>query len=87
MIISSGSPYRLVENKYFIEIINRFTSNKLPTRPNLKIIEDELYEKSKEEIKLKLASLANISITTDGWTAKALHKSLISLTIHYLNAS
>lgn len=87
LIISSGSPYRLVENKYFKEIINRYTSNRLPTRENLKIIEDEFYEKTKSEIKEKLASLANLAITTDGWTAKALKKSFISLTIHFLQTN
>ena len=59
----------------------------MPTRENLKIIEDEFYEKTKSEIKEKLASLANLAITTDGWTAKALKKSFISLTIHFLQTN
>ncbi len=86
MIISSASSYLLIENKYFNQIVNQFTNQKLQNRVALKQLEDVYYEQKIAEIKAKLRKIITLAITTDSWTAKILRKSFIALTVHFLKA-
>jgi len=53
MIISSASSYRLIENKFFKQIVNDYTSEKLQNRVGLKKLENDYYEAKIKEIKKK----------------------------------
>ena len=84
IIISSASSYRLIENQYFKQIINDYTTQKLINRTALKILEDNYYEHKINEIIAKFKKIETAAITTDSWTAKILRKSFISLIVHFL---
>jgi len=50
MIISSASPYRLVENIYFKQLVAQFTNQKLLNRSALRVLENQYYDEKTNEI-------------------------------------
>lgn len=71
-IISSHSPFNILENTYFKQFVNQLNQDYiLPSRSTMSgtIIED-MYENVKKEIKKEIAEAPGLCFTIDGWTCK-----------------
>lgn len=85
LIISAALPYYILKNRYFKEIINKYTAFSSPSSYTIQMRQDELYEKKLLEIGEIISKVTNFAFTNDGWTSAHMKKSFISLKIHFLN--
>ncbi len=86
-IVTSGSPFRLVENTYFIQLCSLLMESrsafKLPSRRVLKTLVRKEAQKKRDDLKQKLANVKNISLTTDCWSSTKQKTGYIGVTVHF----
>jgi hypothetical protein len=75
LFVSSGIPFRVIENKDFTSFVKSLISSYKLLR----------YNETKMELVNFFKSVDYLSITTDGWSARYIKSSFISLTTHYLD--
>lgn len=84
LIVFCFLPFSIVESEYFANFVHSLNSNyKIPTRKKLRSLLHDKYEKRKQDLIRKLASIDFISITTDSWTS-CQNYNYLSLTCHFL---
>jgi hypothetical protein len=83
-VVSSASPFLIVENEYFKFLTER-PDFKLPSRKVIKDMLGKVYDEIYDDIKDKLAAIDYLAVTTDGWTANYQKKCYLSLTAHYID--
>ncbi len=83
-VVSSASPFLIVENEYFKFLAER-PDFKLPSRKVIKDMLGKVYDEIYDDIKDKLAAIDYLAVTTDGWTANYQKKCYLSLTAHYID--
>lgn len=85
-IVSSSSPFSIVENEYFQSLMSsKLIPFNLPSRKVLKEMLISVYDEIFNDIKNKLAKVNYLAATTDGWSANFQKKSYLGLTIHFLD--
>ena len=83
-VVSSASPFLIVENEYFKFLTER-PDFKLPSRKVIKDMLCKVYDEIYDDIKGKLAAIDYLAVTSDGWTANYQKKCYLSLTAHYID--
>ena len=84
-VISTASPFSIVEDEYFKALIKKSISFEIPNRKVLKEMVNKVYEEKCQEIINELKEIEYVALTTDGWTAKHQKLSYNSSTLHHLN--
>jgi hypothetical protein len=86
-IVTSGSPFRIVENPYFVQLCTMLVETrkaiKLPSRRTIKRLLNKEAEKKRVEIKKTLSSVKHLSITTDCWSSTKQKTGYIGVTVHF----
>ncbi|KAI5722968.1 hypothetical protein M8J76_016315 [Diaphorina citri] len=87
MIVKEYQPLSLVEDtefKKFLELVSQCPNYKLPTRKTItEGLIPTLYERKKQEVKMKLASASAVCLTTDSWTSSN-SDSFLAVTAHFV---
>jgi hypothetical protein len=82
--ISSGIPFRIIENKYFIKLIKKLNNNyKLASRITISNNIQNKFKIERKKLISKLKDIENISITTDIFS-NINNDSFLGITIHFI---
>jgi len=86
MIAKEFQPFSLVENKEFKRFVHMLNPGySLPSRKTIsKSIIPQLYEKTKDKIRVNLPNAQYVAFTTDGWTSIN-NDSFVALTVHFID--
>ena len=85
-VISTSSPFSIVEDEYFRLLMKKTIGFEVPNRKVLKEMVFKIYEEKFDEILNKLKEIDYLALTTDGWTAKHQKLSYYCATLHYMNS-
>jgi len=85
MIAKEFQPFSLIENKEFKRFVHMLNPGySLPSRKTIsKSIIPQLYEKTKDKIRVNLPNTQYVAFTTDGWTSIN-NDSFVALTVHFI---
>nr|CAI5850359.1 unnamed protein product [Callosobruchus analis] len=86
MIVKEYHPLSIVEDKEFKAFVNMLSPGyKLPSRKTISSsLIPQLYECTRENVKLRIRNSLAISITTDSWTSIA-NQNFVGITAHWIN--
>ena len=83
-----GLPFHVVDNPHFINLINYVSAKDvmftIPKRRTISNTTLEMANDFQQQIKTKVESINNISLTLDGWTSKFQKIGYLGITAHYM---
>ena len=87
-VISTGSSFRIVDNKYFKQLIKLVSAGKCIKMPGRLILASDILDlyanQFKSAIQVDLGNIESCAITSDCWSSIS-NDGYLSLTIHYID--
>ena len=86
-IVTSLQPFSVVEEEYFIKMLNQFDSHyRVPTRKYIQKHIITRFQNRRENLKYDLEKIkSGITLTTDMWTSDNNHTTFLRVTCHYID--